>query len=176
MILEAFVCRGNFGSEGKPRQSRENCAREKERVQVGTSQNPKPQNNPPKKQAIKVGKGKDKVIVQSGSDENTAIVATSETTRSLERRSSQGGKGDEGSSGEKTEEARPNTPSGFHEYPNPIQEKENLVKAKALVEECQATQVETRVPVDIKFPKHQKYPTHRAPIKVPSIIAELNED
>ena len=31
---------------------------------------------------------------------------------------------------------RPNTPSGLHEYPNPIQEKGNLVKAKALVEEC----------------------------------------
>ena len=33
--------------------------------QVGISQNPKPQNNPTKNQAIKVGKGKDKVIVQS---------------------------------------------------------------------------------------------------------------
>ena len=107
--------------------------------QAGTSQNPKPQNNPTKKQAIKVGKGKHKVIVQSGSDEDTSTVATSETIGSFERRSSQGGKGDEGSSGEKIEEPRPNTSSGFHEYPNPIQEKENLVKAKALVEECQAT-------------------------------------
>ena len=50
------------------------------------------------------------------------------------------------------------------------------MKAKALVEECQATQVESRVPADIKFPKHQTYPTHRAPVKVPSIIAEMNED
>ena len=31
--------------------------------QAGTSRNPKPQNNPARKQAIKVGKGKDKVIV-----------------------------------------------------------------------------------------------------------------
>ena len=30
--------------------------------------------------------------------------------------------------------------------------------------------------VDIKFPRHQTYPTHRAPVKVPSIIAEMNED
>ena len=58
---------------------------------------------------------------------------------SLERRSSQGGKGDKAPSGEKVEEPRSNIPSGFHEYPNPIQEKKNLVKAKALVEECQAT-------------------------------------
>ena len=50
------------------------------------------------------------------------------------------------------------------------------MKAKALVEECQAMQVESRAPVDIKFPKHQNYLTHRAPIKVPSIIAEMNED
>ena len=66
--------------------------------------------------------------------------------------------------------------SGFHEYPNPIKEKENLVKVKALVEECQATKVESKVPADIKFPKHQMYPTHRALVKVPSIIAEMNED
>ena len=51
-----------------------------------------------------------------------------------------------------------------------------MVKAKALVEECQAMQVETTAPVDIKFPQHQRYPTHRKPIKVPSIIAEMNED
>ena len=74
--------------------------------------------------------------MQSGSDEDTAAIATSKTIRSLERKSSQGDKGDEGSSGEKVEELRPNTPSGFHEYPNPTQEKENLVNAKALVEEC----------------------------------------
>ena len=101
------------------------------------------------------------MIVQSGFDEDTATVATSKTTRSLERRSSQGGKGDEGPSGEKVEEPRPNTPSGFHEYPNPIQEKENLVKAKALAEECQATQVESRAPVDIKFLQQAS----RAPFK-----------
>ena len=83
-----------------------------------------------------MGKGKDKVIVHSGFDEDTAMVATSETTGS---RSSQGSKGDEGLSEEKVEKPRPNTSSGFHEYPNPIQEKENLVKVKALVEECQAT-------------------------------------
>ena len=59
---------------------------------------------------------------------------------------------------------------------NPVSEKENLVRAKALVEECQAMQVESRVPIDIKFPRHQSYPTHRAPVKVPSIIAEMNED
>ena len=112
------------------------------------------------------------MIVQSGSDEDIATVATSETTRSLERRSNQGGKGDEGLREEKVEEPRPNTPSGFHEYPNPIKEKENLVKAKALVEECQATQVESRAPVDIKFPRHQSYPTNREPVKVPSIIAK----
>ena len=35
---------------------------------------------------------------------------------------------------------------------------------------------ESRVPVDIEFPKHQTYPTHRAPVKVPSIIAEMNEE
>ena len=50
------------------------------------------------------------------------------------------------------------------------------MKAKALVEEYQARQVESRAPVDIKFPKHQKYPMHRAPVKVPSIIAKMNED
>ena len=50
------------------------------------------------------------------------------------------------------------------------------MKAKALVEECQATQVETKASVDIKFPQHKKYPTNRAPVKVPSIIVELNED
>ena len=32
------------------------------------------------------------------------------------------------------------------------------------------------MPVDIKFPPNQKYPTNRAPIKIPSIIAEMNED
>ena len=50
------------------------------------------------------------------------------------------------------------------------------MKAKALVEECQAMQVETRASIDIKFPQHQKYPTHRASVKVPSIIVETNED
>ena len=49
--------------------TRELHKRERE-GQAGTSQNPKLQNNPTKKQAIKVGKGKDKVIVQSGSDED----------------------------------------------------------------------------------------------------------
>ena len=53
-----------------------------------------------------MGKGKDKVIVQSGFNEDTATVATSETTGSLERKSSQGGKGDKGPSGEKVEEPR----------------------------------------------------------------------
>ena len=42
--------------------TRELRKRERE-GQAGTSQNPKSQNNPTKKQAIKVGKGKDKVIV-----------------------------------------------------------------------------------------------------------------
>ena len=55
-----------------------------------------------------------------------------------------------------------------------------MVKAKALVEECQATRVEPKAQVDIEFPKHQNYPTHRAAVKtavkVPSIIAEMNED
>ena len=69
---------------------------------------------------IKVGKGKDKVIVQSDSNEDTATIATSETTGSLGRRSSQGDKGDEGLSGENVEEPRPNTPTRFHKYPNPI--------------------------------------------------------
>ena len=50
------------------------------------------------------------------------------------------------------------------------------MKAKALVEDCQAIQVEPRAPMDIKFPSTQKYPTGRAPVKVPSIIAEINED
>ena len=113
-----------------------------------------------------MGKGKDKVIVQSGSDEDTAIVATSETTGSSKRKSSQRGNGKEGLSEEEIVEPRPSTPSGFHEYPNPIKEKENLVKAKALVEECQATKAESRVPVDIEFPKHQACPTHKAPVKV----------
>ena len=94
------------------------------------------------------------------------MVATSKTIRS---RSSQRGKGEKGLREEEAKEPTPNTPSGFHEYPNPIKEKENLVKAKALVEECQATQVESRVPADIKFPKHQTYPTHRSPVRVPSI-------
>ena len=68
--------------------TRELRKRERE-GQVGTSQNPKPQNNLTRKQAIKVGKGKNKVIVQSGSDEDTATVATSETTGSSEGKSSQ---------------------------------------------------------------------------------------
>ena len=84
------------------------------------AQNPKPQNNPPKKQAIKVGKGEDKVIVQSGSDEDTATGATLETTRSSKNRSSQRGEGEKGLREEEVKEPRPNTPSGFHEYPNPI--------------------------------------------------------
>ena len=50
------------------------------------------------------------------------------------------------------------------------------MNAKALVEECQAMKVESRVPADIKFPRHQTYPTHRALVKVPSIIAKMNED
>ena len=100
------------------------------------SQNPKPKTNPTKKQAIKVGKGKDKVIVQSGFDEDTATVTTTEITESLERKSSPSSKGEEGLRKEVAQEPRPNTPSGFHEYPNPIKEKKNLVKAKALVEEC----------------------------------------
>ena len=74
------------------------------------------------------------------------------------------------------EELRPNTPSGFHKYPNPNQGNENLVKAKALIDECQATQVETRALVDIKFSQHKKYPMHKLPIRVPSIIAKQNED
>ena len=82
---------------------------------------------------IKVGKGKDKVIVQSGSDEDTATIATSETTEILAGKSSQSSKGEEGLRKEEVQEPRPSTPSGFHEYPNPIKEKENLVKAKALV-------------------------------------------
>ena len=57
--------------------------------QAGTSQNPKPQNNPTRKQAIKVGKGKDEVIVHSGSDEDTATVATSETSGSSKGKSSE---------------------------------------------------------------------------------------
>ena len=77
-----------------------------------------------------MGKGNNKVIVQSGSDEDMATVATSGTTRSLERKSSQRDKGDEGLREGKAKEPRPNTPSRFHEYPNPIQEKENLLKAK----------------------------------------------
>ena len=80
---------------------------------------------------------KDKVIVQSGSDEDTATVATLETTGSLESRFSQRGKGEKDLREEEAKEPRPNTPSGFHEYTKPIQKKENLVKAKALVEECQ---------------------------------------
>ena len=75
--------------------TRELCKRERE-GQARTSQNPKPQNNPTKKQVIKVGKGKDKVTVQSGSDEDMATIATSETTGSIELKSSQGDKEDEG--------------------------------------------------------------------------------
>ena len=67
-----------------------------------------------------MGKGKDKVIVQSGSNKDTATVTTSETTGSLEYKSSQGGKGKEGLSEEEIAESRPSTPSGFHEYPNTI--------------------------------------------------------
>ena len=67
-----------------------------------------------------MGKGKDKVIVQSDSDEDTATVATSETTKSSECQSSQRGNGKEGLSEEEKVEPRPGTPSGFHEYPNPI--------------------------------------------------------
>ena len=126
--------------------------RSKERQgQAGTSQNPKPKTNPARKQAIKVGKGKDKVIVQSGSDEDTATVTTSETTESLGRKSRRGSKGKAGLGQGEVQEPRPKTPSGFHEYPNPIKEKENLVKAKALVEECQTTREEPRAQVDICY-------------------------
>ena len=79
--------------------------------QAETSQNLKPQNNPTRKQAIKVGKGKDKVIVQSGSNEDTAMVATLETMRSSEGKSSQRGNGEEGLKEEEITEPRPNTPS-----------------------------------------------------------------
>ena len=123
-----------------------------------------------------MGKGKDKVIVQSGSDEDTATVTASDTTESLGRKSGPSSKGKGGLRDEEVQEPRPNTPSGFHEYPNPIKEKENLVKAKALVEECQTAREEPGVQIDIKFPPNQKYPTSRAPVKVPSIIAEVNED
>ena len=51
-----------------------------------------------------------------------------------------------------------------------------MVKAKALVEEYQAMHVKIRALIDIKFPQHQKYPTHRIIVKVPSIIVETNED
>ena len=147
--------------------------REKE-GHAGTSQSPKPQNNPTKKKPIKVGKGKEKVIVQSGYDEDTTTVAISESSKS---KSSKGGNGDGGQKTEKeTREPRPKTPSGLHEYPNPIQEKENLVKAKALVEECQATRVEPKMLAGTEFPRHQMYPTPRAQVKVSSTIAELNED
>ena len=47
-----------------------------------------------------------------------------------------------------------------------------MVKAKVLVEECQATQVETREPVDVKFPQHFKYSAHKILVKVLSIIEE----
>ena len=67
-----------------------------------------------------MGKGKDKVIVQSGLDEDMATVATSETTGSSESRSSQRGKGEKDLREEEAKESRLNTPSGFHEYPNPI--------------------------------------------------------
>ena len=124
--------------------------RKERQGQAGTSQNPKPKTNPTRKHAIKVGKSKDKVIVQSCSDKDTATIVASDTTKSLGRKSTQNSKGDEGLRDEEAQ-PRPDMPSGFHEYPNPIQEKENLVKSKALVEECQAMQVETTVPVDIKF-------------------------
>ena len=81
--------------------------------QARMSQNPKPQNNPIRKQAVKVGKGKDKVIVQSGSNEDTATVATSETTQSSECKSRQRGNGKEGLSEEGIAKPRPSTPSGF---------------------------------------------------------------
>ena len=66
------------------------------------------------------------MIVQSGSDEDTATVATSKTTGSSEGKSSQRGNGEEGlRKGEVAKEPRPNTPSGFHEYPNPIQDRKS---------------------------------------------------
>ena len=55
--------------------------RKERQGQAGTLQNSKPKANPTKKQAIKVGKGKDKVIVQSGSDEDTATVTTQKPQR-----------------------------------------------------------------------------------------------
>ena len=64
-----------------------------------------------------MGKAKDKVIVQSGSDEDTATVTTSETTESLGRKSNPSSKGKGGLRDEEVQEPRPNTPSGFHEYP-----------------------------------------------------------
>ena len=70
--------------------TRKLCKRERE-CQAGTSWTPKPQNNPPKEQAIKLGKGKDKVIVQSDFDEATTTVATSKMIRSSEMKSNQGG-------------------------------------------------------------------------------------
>ena len=58
---------------------------------------------------IKVDKDKDKVIVQSGSDEDTATIATSETTESSEGKSSQRGNGEKGLREEQIIEPRPNT-------------------------------------------------------------------
>ena len=58
------------------------------------------------------------------------MVATLETTRSSEMKSSQGDKGDEGLREGKAKEPRSSTPNEFHKYPNLIQEKENLVKAR----------------------------------------------
>ena len=49
-----------------------------------------------------------------------------------------------------------------------------MVKAKAVVEECQDARVETRAKVNIKF-THQTYPTHKQPIKIPFIVGERNE-
>ena len=70
---------------------------------------------------------KDKVILQNGSNEDIAKVATSEMARSLEMKSSQGGNQEESLDDKKGKEPRRNTRNGFHEYPNPIQEKEKLV-------------------------------------------------
>ena len=100
------------------------------------------------------------MIVHSGSDEDTTIVATLKMAQSSKTKSSQSGTQKESHVNQKVSESRPNIPKGFQEYPNPIEEKERLVKAKALMDECQDTQVETRAQVEIKFPQHQKYPTH----------------
>lgn len=98
------------------------CKKEKE-GQVGTLKAPKQSDNPPKKQVIKLGKGNDTMIIQSGFNEEMATIATLAMIESSKVESSQRGSQMNHHVNQNVREPKPNTPKGLQEHQNPIQEK-----------------------------------------------------